>query len=315
MSAVHHNGENPLALAADTPDDEIDPIRLLLALISPVAMRDFGEDPYGLDQYASPPGDPGLFGPDSVVWRVHADLPALLYGGHASLLLQSLHPRVMAGVVDHSDMEKDLTGRLLRTARFVLWTTFGSRALAETLIKRVRVVHEQVRGRTPDGRPYAANEPALLTYVHVAEVWALLRAHQRYSLAPLTSAEKDRYLKEMTGFATLLGARDVPSSVAEVREYFFDAAGELAVTDGSRLAFALLDQPMSDHPIEVASHAVIHAAGLDLLPDFAQRLIGRHESIATTLAIRAAAMTYATAMRTAAGAHAIADIARQRAAA
>jgi uncharacterized protein (DUF2236 family) len=315
MSALRREGDNPLTLADDARGDEIDPIRLLLALISPIAMREFGEDPYGLDQYASPAGDPGLFGPDSVVWRVHADLPALLFGGHASLLLQSLHPRVMAGVVDHSDMNKDLVGRLIRTARFVLWTTFGSKALAESLIARVRLVHDQVRGRTPDGRPYAANEPALLTYVHVAEVWGLLRAYQRYSLAPLTASEKDRYLKEMTGFAALLGARDVPSSVAGVREYFSDVESELAVTEGSRLAFALLDQPMSYHPLEVASHAVIHAAGLDLLPDFAQRLIGRQQSIAATLAIRAAAMTYATAMRTAAGAHAIADIARRRAAA
>lgn len=307
--------ENPLTLEGDADPAEIDPLHLLLALISPIPMREFGEDPYGLERYEAPEGDPGLFGPGSVVWRVHADLPTLLYGGHASLLLQSLHPRVMAGVIDHSDMASDLVPRLIRTARFVLWTTFGSTELAESLIERVRTVHDRVRGRTADGRPYSANEPALLTFVHVAEVWCLLRAYQRYSRSPLLRTEKDRYLKEMTEFATRLGARDVPSSVDEVREYFRDIAPELAVTDGSRVAYAMLDQPMSQHPIEVASHLVIHAAGLDLLPQFAQRILGWRESLPAVVAIRAAAMTYATAMRAASGANAVAEIAYRRVAA
>lgn len=307
--------ENPLALASDADSEEIEPIHLLLALISPVPMLEFGEDPYGLERYEAPAGDPGLFGPSSVVWRVHADLPTLLYGGHASLLLQSLHPRVMAGVTDHSNLVTDVLPRLIRTARFVWWTTFGPTELAETLIDRVRAVHDRVRGRTADGRPYSANEPSLLTFVHVAEVWCLLRAYQRYSRSPLLRQEKDRYLKEMTEFATRIGARDVPSSVDEARDYLRVIAPELAVTEGSRFAFMLLDRPMSDHPIEAASHRVIHAAGLDLLPEFAQRIVGHHVSLPAVLATRAAATAYATAMRTAAGANAVAEIAYRRAAA
>ena len=92
-------------------------------------------------------------------------------------------------------------------------------------------------------------------------------------------------------------------------------APELAETEGSRFAFAILDSPMSDHPIEVASHRVIHSAGLDLLPDFAQHLLGWRESIPSTIAIRTAAMAYATAMRAASGATAVAEIAHRRAAA
>jgi uncharacterized protein (DUF2236 family) len=315
MTTDERSAANPLSLASDADGAAIEPLQLLLALISPIAMREFGEDPYGLERYEQPKGDPGLFGPDSVVWRVHADLPTLLYGGHASLIVQSLHPRVMAGVTDHSDMVTDIVPRLIRTARFVLWTTFGSTELAESLIDRVRSVHDRVRGRTPDGRPYSANEPALLTFVHVAEVWCLLRAYQRYSTSPLLRAEKDRYLKEMTEFATRLGARDVPSSVDEAREYLLDVAPELAVTEGSRFAFAMLDQPMSDHPIEAASHRVIHAAGVDLLPAFVQRILGHRDSLPGTIAIRTAAMAYATAMRAASGANAVAEIAHRRAAA
>jgi uncharacterized protein (DUF2236 family) len=305
--------ESSLALEGDRSAEELDPIRLLLALAAPVEMRALGEDPYGLDAYGSPAGDPGLFGPGSVIWRVHADLPTLLFGGHSSLLLQSLNPRVMAGVNDHSTMCDDLVPRLLRTARFVLWTTFGGTELAEAIIEEVRRVHAGVRGRSEDGLRYSASDPELLTYVHVAEVWSLLCAYQRYSGKPLLRSEKDRYLEESALVAEALGARNVPKSVAAVRPYWQEVAGELRVTKGSEAAFDLLDQPMSDHPFEVLTHRVLHAAALDLLPAFAKKLAGYSPPPPVTLAIRAAAHGAALVMRTTAGPAAIAEAAERRA--
>src|SRR5690348_8198315 len=68
-----------------------------------------------LERYSEPLGDPGLLGPESVTWRVHADPPGMLMGGFASLMLQSLHPLAMAGVDQHSDFRTDPIGRLNRT--------------------------------------------------------------------------------------------------------------------------------------------------------------------------------------------------------
>ena len=48
--------------------------------------------------YEQPPGDPGLFGPGSVPWRVHSDFTCMLIGGIAALLMQTLHPLALAGV-------------------------------------------------------------------------------------------------------------------------------------------------------------------------------------------------------------------------
>ncbi len=84
--------------------------------------------------YDNPPGDPGLFGPDAVCWRVHADFPAMLAGGVSALLLQTLHPLALAGVWDHSSFRTDMQGRLGRTAQFIAGTTYGSRADAMALI-------------------------------------------------------------------------------------------------------------------------------------------------------------------------------------
>ena len=65
----------------------------------------------------------GLFGPQSVAWRVHGDVSSMMVGGVAGLLLQMLHPAVLAGVWDHSNFRADMHGRLRRTARFIALTT------------------------------------------------------------------------------------------------------------------------------------------------------------------------------------------------
>src|SRR5438874_2425453 len=116
-----------------------------------------------------PRGDPGLFGPESMVWRVHADFTSMMIGGVASLLMQMLHPSALAGVWDHSNFRQDMRGRLRRTAQFIAGTSYGARGEAERLIARVRAIHDRVTGVLPDGTPYSANDPALLTWVHVAE--------------------------------------------------------------------------------------------------------------------------------------------------
>ena len=69
----------------------------------------------GSADFLQPPGDPGLFGPDSAAWQVHSDFTAMLTGGVAALLLQMLHPLPLAGVWDHSNFQADMLGRLRRT--------------------------------------------------------------------------------------------------------------------------------------------------------------------------------------------------------
>ncbi|MEN0107769.1 MAG: oxygenase MpaB family protein, partial [Pseudomonas sp.] len=124
----------------------------------------------GQIDFEQPPGDPGLFGPDAVCWRVHGDFTSMMIGGISALLLQALHPLALAGVWDHSNFREDLLGRLRRTGQFISGTTYGNTRDANWLIDKVRSIHLQITGTAKDGRPYAASDPALLTWVHVAEV-------------------------------------------------------------------------------------------------------------------------------------------------
>ena len=164
--------------------------------------------------------DPGLFGPDSVTWRVHAD-PSMLVGGLRALLIQALHPLAMAGVDQHSDYKVDQWGRLRRTAEYVTTTTFGTTEEAERLGAIVRAVHARVRGVDPHtGREYRADDPELLAWVHNVEVHSFLTAYRRYG-GRLDRDDADRYVREMTRAAELVGLRstDVPASLLDLRAW------------------------------------------------------------------------------------------------
>src|SRR5579862_6277594 len=115
---------------------------------------------------------------------VHSD-SAMFIGAIRALLLQSLHPLAMAAVAEHSDYRGDPWGRLQRTSYFLAVTTFGQADDAQDAIARVRAVHRHVTGTAPDGRLYAASDPHLLTWVHIAEADSFLRAHARFGAQPL----------------------------------------------------------------------------------------------------------------------------------
>ncbi len=111
----------------------------------------------------------------------------MLCGGISALLLQMLHPSALAGVWDYSNFRQDM---LRRTSQFIAVTTFGNRHDANLLIERVRNIHLRVSGVDNYGQPYAASDPHLLTWVHVAETSAFLASHLRFKNPQLSLAEQ-----------------------------------------------------------------------------------------------------------------------------
>ncbi|WP_243041706.1 oxygenase MpaB family protein [Dyella sedimenti] len=225
--------------------------------------------------YDQPLGDPGLFGPRSATWRVHADFPGMLAGGLAALMLQTLHPLALAGVWDHSNFREDLVGRLRRTTSFVSGTTYAPLGQAQALIERVRQIHAQVRGTTEDGRPYAADDPHLLTWVHVTEAYSFLQGYRRYSHIALPAGAADRYYDEVRRVAEALGAREVPSSEAQIHAYFRAMRTELAFSGRSRTVLEVLSRVRLPVPAAGLSRDVFLRAGAALLPDWADALLQR----------------------------------------
>ena len=129
----------------------------------------------------------------------------MFVGGISALLLQSLHPLAMAAVAGHSGYKGDPWGRLQRTSYFLAVTTFGRTADAKETIARVRSIHQRVTGVAPDGRPYAASDPQLLTWVHIAEAHSFLRAHTQFGAEPLDQAGRDGYVADIARIGAELG--------------------------------------------------------------------------------------------------------------
>jgi len=157
-----------------------------------------------------------LIAEDSPVRIVNADI-SMLVGGVRAILLQSLHPRAMAGVAQHSNYQTDPWGRLQRTADFLGVVTFGPKDQALRAIEAVRAVHARVVGTTSRGEPYCANDPDLLRWVHIAELESFLVAHRVYGSTRLSPSDEDRYVADTAIVAELLGATEVPRSMSELR--------------------------------------------------------------------------------------------------
>jgi uncharacterized protein (DUF2236 family) len=217
-------------------------------------------------------GTPGprWFTADDPIWRVHADA-SMFVGGLRALLLQSLHPLAMAGVAGHSGYRSDPWGRLQRTSHFLATTTFGTVEHAERAIAQVRDIHLRVRGKAEDGRPYAASDPHLLDWVHLAEVDSFLRSYQLFGPEPLSPAEADTYVAQSGRVAAQLGATTPPQTVAELDARLAAFRPELHATEACRDAarFLLLDPPL---PLAARpGYGLLAAGAVASLPGWARR--------------------------------------------
>ncbi len=227
-----------------------------------------------------------LFGPRSVVWRVHGDVTTMMVGGVAALLLQMLHPAVLAGVWDHSAFRGDMLGRLRRTARFIAVTTYGSAEEAGAAIARVRDVHTRVKGVLPDGTPYAADDPRLLAWVHVSEAVSFLDAWIRYAEPGMPMADQDSYFADFARIAEALGTDPIPRSRAEADALIAAMRPELLVDARTReVARMVLDQPAPNLAVAPVQ-ALTFGAAVDLLPGWARTMHGLSGAGLATPALR-----------------------------
>jgi uncharacterized protein (DUF2236 family) len=227
----------------------------------------------GID-FEKPAGDPGLFGPDSITWRIHGDFSSMLCGGVSALLLQMLHPLALAGVWDHSSFREDMLGRLRRTSQFISATTFAPVDDANALIEKVKSIHLRVTGTDVYGTPYAASDPDLLVWVHVAEAYSFLQSHLRYRNPSLSLSDQNRYYQEFARVAESLGAINVPASVAAVEDYLQAMRPQLRCDERTLEVVRLLQNAPAPSRLAKPVGSLMISAGIELLPDWAALQLG-----------------------------------------
>jgi uncharacterized protein (DUF2236 family) len=176
-------------------------------------------------------GDPGLFGPSSMVWRVHRER-VLLLSAPAVVLMQLAHPLIAAAVAQHTNRARTPLERAGDTIGLNLAVMFGDINQSEGAASKVRELHTRVRGRMPEdagrfaaGSPYRADDPELLRWGHASIVWAGVQAHQRF-VGSMNATERDRYVSEARPFGAAFGAEEasLPSTYGELTTYIASVA-------------------------------------------------------------------------------------------
>ncbi len=192
---------------------------------------------------AGTPGDPGLTGPGSVMWRVSRERVVPL-GGLSALLLQLAHPLVAAGVAEHSGFSADPVKRLQRTLQLLLVTTFGDARQVGEMARRLADSHRAVRGSLRqdvgewrEGTPYSAASPELCLWVYATIVETALDTYSAF-VCPLDWNERAELYRESEEFGRLCGVgSDIrPAGYADFQDYYARTLSQLTVGDQGRSA-------------------------------------------------------------------------------
>ncbi len=230
--------------------------------------------------YGGEPGDPGLVGgPGSLSWELHGDLASLVLGGTAAILMEVLHPSVMAGVFTQSSYRSEPLRRAQNTLGYVLRTTFGSTPAATRVIEGVKRVHARVQGTRADGVAYRALDPELIAWVHTCIPWAVMGAYER-TRRMLRTEEKNRYLAEQAVVGRMGGAERVPETVDELHDYVESMREKLAFNEQTRSFLEFLAGRSEELPAgrrERLDRWIAIRASMSLMPEWARRLTGTNQ--------------------------------------
>jgi uncharacterized protein (DUF2236 family) len=218
-----------------------------------------------------------LVSPHSVSWRIFKNPISLFVGGTAAVILELAEPSVRAGIWEYSSFRKNPLGRLQRTGLAAMITVYGARSIAEPMIARVVRMHAAIRGKTPSGASYSANDPRLLTWVHATAAFGFGEAYNRY-VNPLSQGEFDSLYLEGTPVSRLYGAINPPGSVEEMRSLFEAAGPQFAP---SPIIFEFL-QIMREtialpRPLHWMQPMLLRAA-VELIPSWIRECLGLSES-------------------------------------
>jgi uncharacterized protein (DUF2236 family) len=245
--------------------------------------------------------DEGLFGPESVTWRIMSSR-IMWVAVVRALYLQALHPRVIRGTLQNATgitQPADAWARLRRTRKFIETRTFGTVAEAQRAGRRVRMIHEPLTGTDPDGTRYRVDDPELLLWVHCGEVASCADIARRSGL-PFSAADLDAFVAEQRVSAELIGVdrSAAPASMAGLDAYYEQVRPGLYACEEAKQALRLTLHP----PVPDGNRALklglppVAALAFYTLPRWARRMYGRPNGpvsdVAATSGLRVARVAF-----------------------
>lgn len=219
-----------------------------------------------LFDFSQPPGEPALTDANSISWKVFSNPLSLMIGGITAVLLELAEPKVRSGVWDHTTFRTNPLRRMRRTGLAAMITVYAAKDQALAMIARVRKMHDQVKGYTPEGDPYHANDPELLAWVHATASFGFLEAYHKY-LNPLSLEERDQFYREGIPIAKLYGAENPPASSAELEAFFKYMSPRLQPSKILNEFVQIMDSlPLLPRPLQWM-HPILVTEAISLLPE------------------------------------------------
>jgi|TARA_A100001011_G_scaffold372161_1_gene430280 uncharacterized protein (DUF2236 family) len=168
-------------------------------------------------------GDPGYFGPDSMMWMVNKEI-TVLFGGARALLMHAAHPLIAAGARQTSFYQRDPWKRLIRTLSLQNSVTFGTIKEADESANRINKLHEVIKGEDEvTGKIYDALDHDQLLWVHACLQVSSIFFFEK-TVRKLSENEKDMYHKEnmLSAKLVLIDENKMPQTHKELENWVID---------------------------------------------------------------------------------------------
>ena len=165
-------------------------------------------------------GDPGYFGPESMMWKVNKEI-TVLFGGARALLMHAAHPLIAAGARQTSFYQRDPWKRLIRTLSLQNSVTFGTVQEADESAIRINRLHEVIKGKDEiTGDIYDALDHEQLLWVHACLQLSSIYFYEQ-TVKKLTQEEKDKYHKEnmLSAKLVLIDTEKMPQTHDELKDW------------------------------------------------------------------------------------------------
>jgi len=172
-------------------------------------------------------GDPGYFGPQSMMWKVNKEI-TVLFGGARALLMHAAHPLIAAGARQTSFYQRDPWKRLIRTLSLQNSVTFGTKEEADESAHRINKLHEVIKGKDEiTGGIYDALDHEQLLWVHACLQISSIYFYEK-TVKNLTTEEKNQYHKEnmLAADLVLVDTKQMPQTHEELKQWVIEKSKE-----------------------------------------------------------------------------------------
>ncbi|PTV44515.1 DUF2236 domain-containing protein [Acinetobacter oleivorans] len=183
---------------------------------------------FNLDLTETHLSDEGLFGPDSITWKVWSH-PAAFIGLTRSFYIEVLGSMdAAAALADRATYKSDPIGRLSRTMAYFLTIIFGDKETVKKANLRLFKLHSHIKGNVPlTGKNYSAHDPLLVVGTHLITWHSVYYAYEKL-VGKLPKEEEEQYFKESVRYLESLKDVYPDLSIETVKKSALDHGYNLA---------------------------------------------------------------------------------------